>query len=553
MIGEVLNQRYKLEELLKEEAQATVYLALDLSLGKSCLVRIMSFSPQDSENIPAYLHQLQEIKQHYHPQIPRLQEVFVLEDELWPKLCLIIQQIEAQPLEQVLQEKGRFSELESVGLLLQLTRIAEYLHGLVPPFIHQGINPENILLTPEGRLYLSGYTLIRRDEDQKQYPLNPLPDYLAPEQLRGEPVEATDLYGIGLTAVEMVSGKPYAQLPSQDLHASLNVSTEFATLLKKLVKEDPAQRFQSATALKNELLNLKKLVEVKQQEIAVDAPLKKKQMIIPVIGATLSLIAILLLIVKFVNRPTVPASGAQPPDRQAAALASRSPRQPAPGTSADPAADQSPGAETADGQGMQELSVNIYNDFAYQADDLPAGIAISESPAQTGREPQEKLVAEPAYAGKNILYGTLALGNGEDRMYSFALDKDQVYFDKNNNEDLSDDGLPASPGNVIAFKLDNLAADGSPLAQPYSLKLTAGDQGGIRFSGRCYYAGKLKIQKEEFDAVAFEAEQANALFKNDGLWVDLNKNGNFEAGEHFPHDGTFTAGKQLVQLKLKYP
>jgi serine/threonine protein kinase len=549
MIGEVINERYKIEELLKEESQKTLYLALDLSQGKSCLVEMLFFNPNDAENIPAYLQQLQELKQQYHPQIPRIQDVFILEDELFPKICLITQQIEGTPLYQMLETKGRYSELETVNLMLQLARIAEYLHGLMPPHIHQGIHPENILIGKEDRLYLSGYTLLRKDADGKAYPLNPLPDYTAPEQLRGEPVPQTDLYMIGLTAIEMVSAKHYAQLPSQDIQAHLNISVDFAQILKKLVQEDPAQRQQSATALKNELMHIKRLVEEKQKDIAVDAPLKKKQMILPILAGVIGVIGIVLFVIKLINRPEVPVQASLTPSASSGQATQAPVAQPsATATTAAPEQVASPG--TPDSSIPQEVPVDIYKDFEYKASDLPTGITVSETSLATDSKASEKLTAEPSYEDK-ARYGTISFGNGTDQSYVFAVDKDKIYVDKNNNEDLTDDGPPDSSGSTIDLKLENASA-GSAQALPYRLVMTAKDK-NISISGRCYYAGKLKLQEGEFDAVAIESADANGLFLNDGLWVDLNKNGNFESNEHFQDKGTFSPGKQMVQLKLNYP
>lgn len=556
MIGEVLNERYKIEELIKEGSQATLYQAVDLSQGKSCLAELMFFNPNDAVNLPDYLQQLQEFKQHYHPQIPRLQDVFIIEDELFPKLCLITQQIEGQPLYQVLETKGRYSELETVNLMLQLARIAEYLHGLVPPHLHKGIHPENILISKDDKLYLAGHTLLRKDEDGKSYPLNPLPDYTAPEQLRGEPVPQTDLYMIGLTAIEMVSGKHYTQLPSQDIQAHLNISLDFAQVLKKLVQEEPGKRQQSATALKNELMHIKRLVEEKQKDIAVDAPLKKNQMIIPILVGTLALVGLVLFVVKFFNKPPATAQAHQTPAATQAPASQTDPALTAAQTAPTPAAvtatvEAGQAASPASTQAAEEVKVDIYKDFEYKASDLPTGITVTETALETDSKPAETLTAEPTYSGKPQ-YGKIQLGNGPDQIYSFALDKDKFYVDKNNNEDLADDGPPDSPGSTIDLKLENIPTAGSTQTLPYRLMLAAHDK-SVALTGRCYYAGKLKLKDGDFDAVAFESTATNGLFQNDGLWVDLNKNGNFESSEHYQDKGTFTAGKQVVQLVLSYP
>jgi serine/threonine protein kinase len=114
-------------------------------------------------------------------------------------------------------------ELETEGKL-PLTRVVNYLEQIAAALdfaherkvVHRDIKPANILMTPEKRLLLTDFGLVKIMIDgQNQNPLSEVgmpmgtPDYMAPEQVIGAEVDArADIYSLGVLLYHMVTGAP---------------------------------------------------------------------------------------------------------------------------------------------------------------------------------------------------------------------------------------------------------------------------------------------------------------------------------------------------------
>lgn len=234
----------------------------------------------------------------------------------------------------------------------------------------------------------------------------------------------------------------------------------------------------------------------------------------------------------------------------------------------------SPTAQTQYGQTINtifaqngKISVDIYKDFKYVNQGWPFSLAVEETnTSDLVDTPYETLTKEPQYASAQVKYGYFTLGNGDDTKISFAIDKlDQtkavVYVDKNNNEDLTDDAGPyINQGTeklacTVSLDIDITLLSGEKIKQPYSLWFWLPEQQSdpkvySRFYAVCHYAGKISINNTIYNVVAFEKSNHNGLFKESGLYIDLNNDNKItETTEYFKHGDTL----QGNTIELNYP
>jgi thiol-disulfide isomerase/thioredoxin len=211
------------------------------------------------------------------------------------------------------------------------------------------------------------------------------------------------------------------------------------------------------------------------------------------------------------------------------------------------------------------LNLNIDRDFQYVPEGFPMGLGVGQTEAPPlDDHPPKSLSAEPKYHSPKVRYGYLLLGNSKDNRFTFALDDLEektfiAYFDRNNNGDLTDDGPPTQnqgTGEFAAiFEADVpiVLASGETVRRPYKFWLW-GDENGAQFYTRCHYKAQVDIGGTRMTAIAFEQYNHDVLYRDDGIWLDLNADNRLdERTELFKTGSTVTLKGQSFQVDLDYP
>ncbi|OGQ51737.1 MAG: hypothetical protein A3J24_13345 [Deltaproteobacteria bacterium RIFCSPLOWO2_02_FULL_53_8] len=230
-------------------------------------------------------------------------------------------------------------------------------------------------------------------------------------------------------------------------------------------------------------------------------------------------------------------------------------------TAQESATEIKPVSPDADGS----IHINIYKDFKYIAKGWAMGMSVGQTDAAgLTTVPFEVFKHEPAYASAKPLYGYFKLGNSNDSMVSFVVDNVEkpqweLYVDKNNNEDLTDDG-PAIKNQgtlkmaaTVTLEADVIMPDNESRKTPYQLWFFI-NASGPHFYATCHYAGKVRIGKDVFDATAFEEFYHDGLFKESGICVDINRDGKCSHEQEIFKDGrAITIGNEKYTFSLDYP
>jgi serine/threonine protein kinase len=187
-----------------------------------------------------------------HPQIPDLFAYFVTTDG---QQYLVQEFISGQNLAEELHEQGAFSQAKITDILRELLEILAYVHE--KQVIHRDIKPENIIRrTSDRKLFLVDFGAAKsvtttagtnRGTSIGTY------EYTAPEQLRGFAAFGSDLYSLGVTCLNLLTGIAPDQLSDMNdmvwtwekQLGNRSIDRHFSTILNKLVAYTLAERYQS--------------------------------------------------------------------------------------------------------------------------------------------------------------------------------------------------------------------------------------------------------------------------------------------------------------------
>ncbi|WP_199296015.1 serine/threonine-protein kinase [Trichocoleus sp. FACHB-591] len=199
-----------------------------------------------------------------HDQIPQLLAYFEEKEEFY----LVQEFIPGRPLSHELTLGRQLPEAQVVDLLKDLLQVLAFVHS--QGVIHRDIKPSNIIrrLT-DGKLVLIDFGAVKRIPHLAE---NDTPDsitvgigtqgYMPSEQYAGTPRCNSDLYALGITAIQALTGVPPSQFKKDQATEEVlwqhraEVSHELAIILSKLVRYHFSQRYQSATEVLEALRKL---------------------------------------------------------------------------------------------------------------------------------------------------------------------------------------------------------------------------------------------------------------------------------------------------------
>lgn len=263
MLGELLGARYKIVDVLGSGGFGHTYIAEDTQRpgNPRCVLKHLTFASSNT----SVLEQVRRLfqaeaetleKLGRHDQIPQLLAYFEEKREFY----LVQEFIAGQSLSKELEDNHRLAEHEVLSLLEDVLQILEYVHN--QGVIHRDIKPENLIrrlsdrkfvLIDFGAVKTIGNTIADvTGETSLSVPIY-TSGYGASEQCLGRPRFNSDLYSLGMVAIQALTGMRPSQLP-HDFNTSeviwrdqADVSPVIADFLDRLVAYHFLHRYQSAT------------------------------------------------------------------------------------------------------------------------------------------------------------------------------------------------------------------------------------------------------------------------------------------------------------------
>ena len=183
-----------------------------------------------------------------HPRLPRYFEHFEEEGALY----LVMEKIEGESLAAI-RAKGRTMSVADVTRMLEdIADALRYLHGRAPVVVHRDIKPGNIIRRPDGSFALVDFGAVRdRLKPAGGSTVVGTFGYMAPEQFQGRASPKSDVYGLGATAITMLTGEEPQDLPHEglgiDVARALPPGTpgRLVRALEAMLVPDPDRRVDS--------------------------------------------------------------------------------------------------------------------------------------------------------------------------------------------------------------------------------------------------------------------------------------------------------------------
>jgi serine/threonine protein kinase len=272
--------KYIINEMIDLGGFGIVYKGVHSTLHMPVAVKMLKHSnAMDPDFLEIFRNEAKTIARLNHANIIRIYDI----EELYKTIFIVTEYLEGSTLQSILESTPNLPLVKILDITMQICYGLEYAHR--QGIIHQDINPNNIFIQSDGQVKIIDFGLACPPGNLDCNFLFPgTIYYIAPEQINGEPVdERTDIYTLGITVYEMITGKrPFTEddlrnLINLHLHedfATLNISIpnmpeELNNFFMKTIRKEPSERFKNISEILNELIPLADKLGIKAQTSSV--------------------------------------------------------------------------------------------------------------------------------------------------------------------------------------------------------------------------------------------------------------------------------------------
>ena len=249
LIGKIIDNRYEILQLVGKGGTFTVYLAMDKRTNMQWAVKVCDKNVKHPVIIDMAIQEVNIMKNLVHPAIPKI--VDYIEDS--ERIYIVEEYVLGETLDTILTKNGAFAEATIIKLAKQLCSVLGYLHKHNPPYVYRDMKPANVFLQPDGNVKLVdfGITMVYNPSHEDENVVGTL-GYAAPEGFHGRTTPRSDIYSLGVTLHQLVTGAdptkpPYEMKPIREINSALSRGLE--AIIIKCTKMDPNERFQNCDEL----------------------------------------------------------------------------------------------------------------------------------------------------------------------------------------------------------------------------------------------------------------------------------------------------------------
>ncbi len=260
-IGQVLDKRYEILELIGEGGMALVYKARDSRLDRLVAVKIMRDEMAADEDVRRrFVAESHAVAMLSNPNIVAVYDVSHSDAMEY----IVMELVDGITLKQYMDKKGALPWREMLHFSKQIARALGHAHQR--GIIHRDIKPQNIMLLRDGTIKVADFGIAALENEIYVNDGQAIGSihYIAPEQARGEyPDARSDIYSLGVVMYEMLTGeRPYTgetigEIAVKHMNAdpvlprtkNPEIPEELERITMKAMNASMAERYQSAEEL----------------------------------------------------------------------------------------------------------------------------------------------------------------------------------------------------------------------------------------------------------------------------------------------------------------
>ena len=258
MNNQLLASRYQIVQQLGKGSFGETYLAMDIHLPKHPYCVVKKLKPQQNTSFvmelsKQYFYKEAEVLMNLgeHPQIPRLFAYFTEDDNFY----LVMEFIDGNDLDKEMGQQ--WASMDVYCFLSDMLNILNFLHK--KSVVHRDIKPSNILRRKQDdKLVLVDFGCIKEVSCgailDSQYVDSSIiigtPIYMPPEQALGKPRPNSDIYSVGMIAIEMITGYRLQTLHNANYledakwkSLALNFDQELLNIVERMVCPSYKERY----------------------------------------------------------------------------------------------------------------------------------------------------------------------------------------------------------------------------------------------------------------------------------------------------------------------
>ena len=202
--GMMISDRYEIIDRVGSGGMADVYKAKCHRLNRYVAIKVLKQEySSDAKFVAKFRAEAQSVAGLSHPNIVNVYDVG--EDN--GLHYIVMELVEGITLKKFIEKKGKLDVKEAVGIGIQIAQGMEAAHN--NHIIHRDIKPQNIIISKEGKVKVTDFG-IAKAATSNTITSNAMGSvhYISPEQARGGySDEKSDIYSLGVTLYEMLSGK----------------------------------------------------------------------------------------------------------------------------------------------------------------------------------------------------------------------------------------------------------------------------------------------------------------------------------------------------------